>query len=112
MGKFLEQKVFWMRKPEQVEITFGIYACSPEQSSFKARFSRISASACGRLMCEGPVKKPKVGLMLLTLSGYPSQVLPGLGFSLHKNICPMRGRCRSSDVSIHRAASVGGWIVS
>ena len=46
MGKLLEQKVFWTRKPEQVEITFGIYACSPEQSSFKARFSHMEIGEC------------------------------------------------------------------
>ena len=27
-------------------ITFGVYACSPEQSSFRARFSRFEVSPC------------------------------------------------------------------
>ena len=28
------------------KITFGVYACSPEQSSFQARFSRFEVSPC------------------------------------------------------------------
>lgn len=28
------------------KITFGVYACSPEQSSFQARFSRFEVSQC------------------------------------------------------------------
>lgn len=28
------------------KITFGVYACSPEQSSFRARFSRFEVSQC------------------------------------------------------------------
>lgn len=43
--KFKQMRIFHMWKGKE-EIKFGIYACSPEQSSFKAVFTNMEITEC------------------------------------------------------------------
>ena len=59
------------------EIYFGIYACSPEESSFKATFTNMEITECKWLAHDG--QAPDEGKMILTADGcYAARVPIGL----------------------------------
>ncbi len=43
---FRQMRICHLTAAGMGKITFGVYACSPEQSSFRARFSRFEVSQC------------------------------------------------------------------
>lgn len=54
------EKMKWLRAPENYhmwegagKISFGIYACSPEDSSFKAVFTDMQITECAWLAHDG-----------------------------------------------------------
>lgn len=52
--KYMQMRICHMYKATD-EIQFGIYACSPEESSFKAVFTNMEITECKWLAHDGQV---------------------------------------------------------